>query len=116
MTGIRHFTASAIVFDQQGQVLLIHHHKLGMWLYPGGHIDPNEDPAQAVVREVREETGVAVELVSAGTPFTTRRCDPSGALPSWVAGAPRPGGGTAPPHRLGLCVPCHFPRVDTPAG
>ncbi|HLU45607.1 MAG TPA: NUDIX domain-containing protein [Natronosporangium sp.] len=70
MTGIRHFTASAIVFDQQGQVLLIHHHKLGMWLYPGGHIDPNEDPAQAVVREVREETGVAVELVSAGTPFT----------------------------------------------
>lgn len=31
---------------------------IGLWLYPGEHIDPNEDPAQAAVREVAEETGI----------------------------------------------------------
>ena len=51
MTGIRHFTASAIVFDEQQRVLFVHHNKLGQWLYPGGHIDPNEDPAQAALRK-----------------------------------------------------------------
>lgn len=64
MTGIRHNTASAIVLDDHDQVLLIHHNKLGQWLYPGGHIDPNEDPAQAAVREVREETGLHVEVIT----------------------------------------------------
>jgi 8-oxo-dGTP pyrophosphatase MutT (NUDIX family) len=64
VTGIRHFTASAIVFDDRGRVLLVHHHKLGRWIHPGGHIDPNEDPAQAAVREVREETGIDVEIVA----------------------------------------------------
>ena len=42
MAGIRHFTASAIVLDDHDRVLLIHHNKLRQWLYPGGHIDPNE--------------------------------------------------------------------------
>lgn len=71
MTGIRHLTASAIVFDDHGtgrgsgwDVLLVHHNKLGQWLYPGGHIDPNEDPAQAAQREVLEETGVHTEVIS----------------------------------------------------
>jgi len=64
MTGIRHFTASAIVFDDQQRVLLVHHNKIGRWLYPGGHIDPDEDPAQAAVREVLEETGVSAEVIS----------------------------------------------------
>ncbi|MFI5083488.1 MAG: NUDIX domain-containing protein [Streptosporangiales bacterium] len=49
---IRHFTASGIVLSHDEQVLLIKHRKLGMWLYPGGHIEPNEDPVQAVLREV----------------------------------------------------------------
>ncbi len=64
MTETRHFTASAIVFDAKGRVLLVHHIKAGVWLYPGGHIDPNEDPAQAAVREVEEEPGVEVEIVA----------------------------------------------------
>jgi 8-oxo-dGTP diphosphatase len=63
MTAIRHFTASAIVFDDSDRVLLVHHHKLGQWLYPGGHIDPNEDPAEAALREVREETGVKATII-----------------------------------------------------
>jgi 8-oxo-dGTP diphosphatase len=64
MTGIRHFTASAIVFDDQQRVLLVHHNKIGRWLYPGGHIDPDEDPTQAAIREVLEETGVSAEVIS----------------------------------------------------
>jgi 8-oxo-dGTP pyrophosphatase MutT (NUDIX family) len=33
-----------------------------MWLPPGGHIDPHELPHDAAVREVHEETGLAVAL------------------------------------------------------
>jgi 8-oxo-dGTP pyrophosphatase MutT (NUDIX family) len=65
MTGtIRHFTASAIVFDDHDRVLLVHHNKIGQWLYPGGHIDPDEDPAQAAQREVREETGIHTHVIT----------------------------------------------------
>ena len=46
------------------QVLLVKHRKMGWWLYPGGHLEPNEDPEQAVRREVREEVGLEVEIVS----------------------------------------------------
>jgi 8-oxo-dGTP diphosphatase len=64
VTEIRHFTASAVVFDDTDRVLLVHHNKIGLWLYPGGHIDPNEDPAQAAIREVREEAGIDVEIIA----------------------------------------------------
>jgi 8-oxo-dGTP diphosphatase len=65
MTGIRHFTASGLVFDDDcQQVLLVHHNKVGQWLYPGGHIDPNEDPAQAAQREVLEETGLHTQIIT----------------------------------------------------
>lgn len=63
---IRHLTASAVVLDDHGRVLLVHHRKLDLWLYPGGHLDPDETPAEAAVREVREETGVDVEVITAG--------------------------------------------------
>lgn len=45
-------------------MLLVHHNKIGKWLYPGGHIDANQAPAEAAVREVEEETGVAAAVVS----------------------------------------------------
>ncbi|MET3960975.1 8-oxo-dGTP diphosphatase [Marmoricola sp. OAE513] len=35
----------------------------GGWEFPGGKVEPGEDPAAAVVREVREELGCAVEVV-----------------------------------------------------
>lgn len=44
--------------------MLLHKHpKLGLWLPCGGHIEPNELPDDAAVRECLEETGVAIELV-----------------------------------------------------
>lgn len=60
----RDFTVATFVVHQ-GRVLLLFHKKLQMWLPPGGHIEPGELPDQAAVREVQEETGLQVELVSA---------------------------------------------------
>ncbi|MGH8906462.1 MAG: NUDIX hydrolase [Egibacteraceae bacterium] len=71
MTAIRHFTASAVAFDDSDRVLLVHHNELGQWLYPGGHIDANEDPAEAALREVREETGIKAVII-AEPPFAHR--------------------------------------------
>ena len=58
----RHFTVAVFVV-RDGKVLLHWHRKLGMWLPPGGHIERDELPDDAAVREVLEETGVEVELV-----------------------------------------------------
>jgi 8-oxo-dGTP diphosphatase len=59
----RHFTASAVVLNDADEVLLIHHNKIGLWLYPGGHVDPNETPAEAAIREVAEETGIQAQVL-----------------------------------------------------
>jgi 8-oxo-dGTP pyrophosphatase MutT (NUDIX family) len=48
---------------REGKVLLHWHRKLGMWLPPGGHIEEDELPDEAALREVREETGLTVRLV-----------------------------------------------------
>lgn len=58
----RDFTVAVFVV-WEGKVLLHLHRKLGMWLPPGGHIEPNELPDEAALREVWEETGVQVQLV-----------------------------------------------------
>jgi 8-oxo-dGTP pyrophosphatase MutT (NUDIX family) len=59
----RHFTASMMVLDHRlGRVLLVHHKKMDLWVFPGGHVDPNEAPHETAVREVLEETGVDVRL------------------------------------------------------
>jgi len=60
----RHFTATTyVVFDKK--VLLHWHSRLRMWLPPGGHIDRDELPHLAALREVKEETGLEVELLVA---------------------------------------------------
>lgn len=53
--------AAAIIRNQEGHVLLQRRSDNGLWGLPGGAIDPGEYPAQAVVREVREETGLRVK-------------------------------------------------------
>ena len=58
----RHFTVSGFLVEGAG-ALLHWHKKLQIWLPPGGHIESDEDPVQAVVREVLEETGIAAEVV-----------------------------------------------------
>ncbi len=51
-------TAVGAVFDDAGRVLLGRRADIGVWTLPGGIIDPAEQPADAAVREVFEETGV----------------------------------------------------------
>lgn len=63
----RHFTVSGFV--SQGGATALHWHRLGMWLPPGGHIEPDEDPIEAVRREVREETGIDIEIVPVTPPY-----------------------------------------------
>ena len=66
----RHFTATGFVV--RGGATLLHWHKrLGQWMPPGGHIEADEDPVQAVLREIHEETGIVAEVIpTAGTlPF-----------------------------------------------
>jgi 8-oxo-dGTP diphosphatase len=58
----RHFTASGYL-AHEGKVLLHWHKKVKALLPPGGHIEPDEDPVQAVLREIREETGVPAEVI-----------------------------------------------------
>jgi 8-oxo-dGTP pyrophosphatase MutT (NUDIX family) len=58
----RHFTVAVFVV-REGKVLSHWLRKLGMWLPPGGHIERDELPDDAAVREVYEETGLEVELV-----------------------------------------------------
>ncbi len=53
-----HVTASAIVLGGDDRVLLHRHKRLGIWLQPGGHVDPGESCEVAVLREVAEETGL----------------------------------------------------------
>lgn len=55
-----HFTASSFVLNpRRDALLLIHHRKLGRWLQPGGHIDPDDpDTLAAARREVLEEVGL----------------------------------------------------------
>ncbi|ACM20769.1 NUDIX hydrolase [Geotalea daltonii FRC-32] len=60
---IKHFVASAIIFHNE-KVLLLEHKKLGTWLGPGGHIEVNESPDEAVSREIMEETGLKITIVS----------------------------------------------------
>ncbi len=54
-----HVTASAIITGDAG-VVLHRHKRLGMWLQPGGHIDADELPWDAALREAVEETGLPV--------------------------------------------------------
>ena len=56
------FTVAIFVVHDDA-ILLIHHRKLDKWLPLGGHIELDEDPEQAALREAKEESGLDVELL-----------------------------------------------------
>ncbi len=53
-----HFTASCYVVDDDGRLLLHHHKRLDRWLQMGGHVEGDETPELAALREGREESGL----------------------------------------------------------
>jgi 8-oxo-dGTP pyrophosphatase MutT (NUDIX family) len=55
--------AVAVFVVWRGRVMLHRHPKLGRWLPCGGHVEPNELPTEAALREVWEESGVRIRLV-----------------------------------------------------
>ncbi|BCM92133.1 hypothetical protein IAD21_04012 [Abditibacteriota bacterium] len=63
------FTVSLFIVHKQ-KVLLVHHRALQKWLPIGGHIELDEDPEQAALREAREESGLEVELLGDRPPVT----------------------------------------------
>lgn len=54
----------------KNKVLLLLHHKLNMWLMPGGHVELTETPLEAVFREVEEETGIKPDDLTLITPYS----------------------------------------------
>ncbi len=54
--------AFAVIFDEHNRVLLCHRRDMDMWNLPGGLVECRELPTNAVVREVKEETGLDVEV------------------------------------------------------
>ncbi len=60
---------------RDGKILLIHHRGLNKWLPLGGHVELDEDPEAAALREAKEESGLDVELLGERPPtseFGTR--------------------------------------------
>lgn len=57
-----------------GKVLLVDHREVGTWLFPGGHVELNEDTDEALWREIHEETGFLpanLEIIAEKPDFTT---------------------------------------------
>jgi 8-oxo-dGTP diphosphatase len=58
----RHFTCTGFVANGD-ETLLLWHPRLRAWVPPGGHLEADEDPVSAVLREIREETGLEAEVL-----------------------------------------------------
>lgn len=64
----QHFTCTGFVVEGE-RTLLLWHRRLQMWVPPGGHLEPDEDPVTAVLREIREETGLEAQVLPLSDTF-----------------------------------------------
>ncbi len=60
---MKQFVASAFIFTNKPpfKILLVFHPRFYKWMAPGGHIKEDENPYEAVLREVYEETGIKIQ-------------------------------------------------------
>lgn len=64
---LKHFTATAYIvskINNQYKILLHKHKKHNLWIGIGGHIEKDENPTEALIREVKEETNLEIEFLS----------------------------------------------------
>ena len=66
----KHLTASVFLLgyvEEEWRLGLVWHPRFSRWMLPGGHVEGHENPAQAALREVTEETGMEARILSAPT-------------------------------------------------
>jgi 8-oxo-dGTP diphosphatase len=63
----KHLVAYFPVVDD-GHVLLVDHKNADLWLPTGGHVEPEENPRDTVVREIHEELGLSINAADVGDP------------------------------------------------
>ncbi len=66
----RDFVAGAFIV-RNNSILFLKHKKYGIWLQPGGHVEEQETPDEAAIRETMEEVGLEVEIMEAFRPETS---------------------------------------------
>ncbi|MEV6349290.1 NUDIX domain-containing protein [Actinoplanes sp. NPDC051851] len=68
----QHLVSYVVPVDPvDGSVLLVDHINAGLWLPPGGHVEPDEDPALTARREVGEELGLSGAGLASAPVFLT---------------------------------------------
>lgn len=63
------FTITAFIVNDDGEVLFVNHPRYNKWLPIGGHIELDEDPEQALYREIKEESGLEVTILASKPEF-----------------------------------------------
>ncbi len=66
---------AAAIIDENGSILLMRRSDNGLWVMPGGALEVGETPAEGVVREAYEETGIRCEPVALSGIYDSRRWD-----------------------------------------
>ncbi|HEV2296497.1 MAG TPA: NUDIX domain-containing protein [Tepidisphaeraceae bacterium] len=86
---MRRAATDAVVFDDAGRILLQHRADFDMWGLPGGSIETGETLVESVVREVKEESGLDIEVVrligAYSEPESTTTRYPDGNLVHYVS-------------------------------
>jgi 8-oxo-dGTP pyrophosphatase MutT (NUDIX family) len=85
---LKHATASVFLMghiDGEWCLGLVWHPRFLRWMLPGGHVEVHENPAQAALREVMEETGMEAAILSAPTAVLASTAVP-GTVPTplWI--------------------------------
>lgn len=66
-------STTAVVTDDQARILLVHRRDNDLWALPGGGMELGESIAQCAVREVKEETGLDVQITGLVGVYTNPR-------------------------------------------